>query len=109
MPSKALSRTSMPTGPTKRILTQTPVLSSSSCPPPAAPSPYRLPYRLPYKDLKDNKYDLSVAEDAEEALAAAEEDGSAIRKMAGAEYAALDLDSKVSMSVYLDKDDKVSE
>ncbi|KAF9544410.1 hypothetical protein EC957_012114 [Mortierella hygrophila] len=65
------------------------------------------PYRLHYKDPKDNKYDLSVAEDAEEALAAAEEDGSTTGKMAGAEYAALDLDSKVSMSVYLDKDDKV--
>ena len=65
------------------------------------------PYRLHYKDPKDNKYDLSVAEDAEEALAAAEDDGPAIGKITGAEFAALDLDSKVMMSVYLDKDDKV--
>ncbi|KAG9066734.1 hypothetical protein KI688_012643 [Linnemannia hyalina] len=81
----------------------TPVLSSSSCPPPAAPSPTGSTTRT----QKDNKYDLSVAKDAEEALAAAGEDGSAIGKMAGAEYATLDLDSKVSMSVYLDKDGKV--
>lgn len=52
------------------------------------------PYRLHYKDPKDNKYDLSVAEDAEEALAVAAEEGSAIGKMNGAEFAALDLDSR---------------
>lgn len=65
------------------------------------------PYRLHYKDPKDNKYDLSVAEDAEDSLAAADEDATVISQMTGAEHAAMDLDSKVAFSVYLDKDDKI--
>ncbi|KAF8945318.1 hypothetical protein BGZ47_002911 [Haplosporangium gracile] len=65
------------------------------------------PNRLHYKDPKDNKCDLSIAEDAEEALAVSGEEGSAIGKLKGDEYAALDLDSKIVMLMYLDKDDKV--
>jgi hypothetical protein len=65
------------------------------------------PYRLHYKDPKDNKYDLSVAEDAEDALAAFEEDTATISQMSGEEFANMDLDSKVMFSVYLDKDDKI--
>ncbi|KAH7052686.1 hypothetical protein BKA57DRAFT_435862 [Linnemannia elongata] len=65
------------------------------------------PYRLHYKDPKDNKYDLSVAEDAEEALAVTEEERSTMGEMTGAEYDSMDLDSKIMMSVYLDEDDNV--
>ncbi|KAG0273222.1 hypothetical protein BGZ96_004945, partial [Linnemannia gamsii] len=65
------------------------------------------PYRLHYKDPKDNKYDLSVTEDAQEAFAASDEDTTAVNKMSSEERAAMDLDSKVMFSVYLDKDDKI--
>ncbi|KAF9900917.1 hypothetical protein EC991_006724 [Linnemannia zychae] len=67
-----------------------------------------LPYRLHYKDPKDNKFDLSDPEDAEEALAAIEEEGAgSLGDLTTDEYHARPLEDKVFFSVYLDKDDKI--
>ncbi|KAG0279704.1 hypothetical protein BGZ95_000433 [Linnemannia exigua] len=72
------------------------------------PSGKTYPYRLHYKDPKDNKYDLSVAEDADDALAAIEEEGlGSSADMTPDEYEARSIEDKVAFSVYLDKDDKI--
>ncbi|KAF9094696.1 hypothetical protein BGX23_001701 [Mortierella sp. AD031] len=61
-----------------------------------------LPYRVHYKDPKDNKYDLSIAEDADDAMAAWEEAGTAEDQMEPE-----NMDLCVNFSVFLDDDEKV--
>ncbi|KAF9922283.1 hypothetical protein FBU30_007613 [Linnemannia zychae] len=65
------------------------------------------PYRLHYKDPKNNKYDLSNPQDAEEDLANSKSDNEAMMGLSGEEHEAASLDAKVAFSVMLDKDDKI--
>ncbi|KAK3833640.1 MAG: hypothetical protein J3R72DRAFT_228694 [Linnemannia gamsii] len=72
------------------------------------PSGYTYPYRLHYRDPKDNRFDLSVAEDADDALASIEEEGmGSFGDLTAEEYEAKSLEDKIAFSVYLDKDDKI--